>query len=257
MCAPPPNFAGLRREPLWAQLSNLTIRQRLAHELNERKARIPHILDALLTKAEKGDVPAARELRGWFDQGLGRPEAANLDTGDVDRPYADMTPRNVHACVGVIRRIAEAEALEEGEQAEGLALVATYWPRTTQERLGAGSANRPHALVAGGLRRVLHPGPHPRETMGLLTEPLWVPWVDRPKPALGIYAFHQGADETQPSERCKINVLITTASRAKRPAKHALARQTRYNSHLPGLAARVWPEARTPPTRITRIGEEL
>ncbi len=61
-----------------AQLDQLTIRQRLAHELNERKARIPYILDALLTKAEKGDVPAARELRGWFDQGLGRPEAASL-----------------------------------------------------------------------------------------------------------------------------------------------------------------------------------
>jgi hypothetical protein len=40
--------------------------------------------------------------------------------------------------------------------------------------------------------------------------------------------------------------------RAKRPAKRALASQTRYNAHLPGLAARVWPEARTPPTRIAR-----
>ena len=34
--------------------------------------------DALYEKAERGDVPAARELRGWFDQGLGRPEAASL-----------------------------------------------------------------------------------------------------------------------------------------------------------------------------------
>jgi hypothetical protein len=51
-----------------AQLDQLTIRQRLAHELNERKAAIPSILDALVAKAQKGDVPAARELRGWFDQ---------------------------------------------------------------------------------------------------------------------------------------------------------------------------------------------
>ena len=37
----------------------------------------------------------------------------------------------------------------------------------------------------------------------------------------------------------------------QRRAKRALD-QTRYNAHLPGLAARVWPEARTPPTRIAR-----
>ena len=69
-----------------AQLDQLTIRQRLAHELNERKAAIPGMLDALVAKAQKGSVPAARELRGWYDQGLGRPEAT-LDKGDVDTPY--------------------------------------------------------------------------------------------------------------------------------------------------------------------------
>jgi hypothetical protein len=102
------------------QLDQLTIRQRLAHELNERKARIPQILDALVTKAEKGGVPAARELRGWYDQGLGKPEAASLDTGDVDRPYAEMTPEErARLRAGVIRRISEAEAaLEGGKQAK-------------------------------------------------------------------------------------------------------------------------------------------
>jgi hypothetical protein len=48
-----------------AQLDQLRIRRRLAHELNERKAAIPGILDALVVKAQEGDVPAARELRGW------------------------------------------------------------------------------------------------------------------------------------------------------------------------------------------------
>jgi hypothetical protein len=52
----------------YAQLDQLTIRQRLAHELNERKAAIPGILDALVAKAQRGDMPAARELRGWYDQ---------------------------------------------------------------------------------------------------------------------------------------------------------------------------------------------
>ncbi len=56
-----------------AQLDQLTIRQRLAHELNQRKHRIPQVLDALHAAAEKGSVPAARELRGWYDQGLGKP----------------------------------------------------------------------------------------------------------------------------------------------------------------------------------------
>lgn len=97
-----------------AQLDQLTIRQRLAHELEARKGEIPAVLDALVTKAEKGDVPAARELRGWFDQGLGRPEAASLDTGDVDRPYQDMTPEErTRLRAGVTRRISEAEAALE------------------------------------------------------------------------------------------------------------------------------------------------
>jgi hypothetical protein len=39
-----------------------TIRRRLSHELDARKAEIPHILDALSAKAKKGDVPATREL---------------------------------------------------------------------------------------------------------------------------------------------------------------------------------------------------
>jgi hypothetical protein len=52
------------------------VRQRLAHELNDRRKAIPEILDALVEKAKRGDVPAARELRGWYDQGLGRPEQA-------------------------------------------------------------------------------------------------------------------------------------------------------------------------------------
>jgi len=93
------------------QLDALTIRQRLAHELNERKHHIPKILDALLEKAEHGDVPAARELRGWFDQGLGKPGEASLDTGDVDRPYADMTPEErARVRARIIREIAEREA---------------------------------------------------------------------------------------------------------------------------------------------------
>lgn len=77
------------RRSTQAQLDALTIRQRLAHELNERKHRIPAVLDALHAAAEKGSVPAARESRGWYDQGLGRPEAASLDTAGVDeRSYA-------------------------------------------------------------------------------------------------------------------------------------------------------------------------
>ena len=125
----PRERAGLLREPLWnsaaaraeaAQLDQLTIRQRLAHELNERKAAIPGILDALVAKAQKGDVPAARELRGWYDQGLGKPEGASLDTGDVDKPYEDMTPEErARLRAEVIRRISEAEAeLEDGKQAK-------------------------------------------------------------------------------------------------------------------------------------------
>jgi hypothetical protein len=129
----PGKCVGVPGEPLWnrrekaarrsaeAQLGQLTIRQRLAHELNERKAAIPGILDALVAKAQRGDVPAARELRGWFDQGLGRPEAASLDTAGVDeRSYSDMTPEErARLRAGIIKRIAEAEAeLAGDEQAE-------------------------------------------------------------------------------------------------------------------------------------------
>jgi hypothetical protein len=56
-----------------AQLDQLTIRQRLAHELNERKHRIPAVLDALNEKAKRGDVPAARELRGWLTRDSASP----------------------------------------------------------------------------------------------------------------------------------------------------------------------------------------
>jgi len=99
-----------------AQLDKLTIRQRLAHELNERKRDIPAILDALTAKAKQGNVQAARELRGWYDQGLGRPEGASLDTGDVDRPIEDMTPEErARLRAGVIARIAELEAEREGD----------------------------------------------------------------------------------------------------------------------------------------------
>jgi hypothetical protein len=97
------------------------VRQRLAHELNERRCSIPDILDALVEKAKGGDVPAARELRGWYDQGLGRPEAASLDTAGVDeRSYADMTPeKRARLRAALIKRITEAEAaLEDGGQAK-------------------------------------------------------------------------------------------------------------------------------------------
>ncbi len=46
-----------------AELDRLTVRQRLAHELNEHRTDIPAVLNALLEKAKRGDVPAARELR--------------------------------------------------------------------------------------------------------------------------------------------------------------------------------------------------
>jgi hypothetical protein len=98
----------------------LTIRQRLSHELDARKDQIPAILDALYEKAQRGDVPAARELRGWYDQGLGKPEAASLDTAGVDeRSYADKTPEErARLRAALIKRIAEAEAtLEDGAQA--------------------------------------------------------------------------------------------------------------------------------------------
>ena len=91
-----------------------------SHELDARKEQIPAIRDALFEKAQRGDVPAAWELRGWFDQGLGRPGDASLDTGDVDRPFQDMTPEErVRLRAVVIRRISEAEAaLKDDEQAK-------------------------------------------------------------------------------------------------------------------------------------------
>jgi hypothetical protein len=85
--------------------------------VNDRKYRIPEVLDALHAAAAKGSVPAARELRGWYDQGLGKPGEASLDTGDVDKPYEDMTPEErARLRAGVIRRISELEAQEnEGD----------------------------------------------------------------------------------------------------------------------------------------------
>ena len=62
-------------------------------------------------------MPAARELRGWYDQGLGKPEAASLDTADVDRPFEDMTPEErARLRAGIIKRIAEAEAELAGDE---------------------------------------------------------------------------------------------------------------------------------------------
>jgi hypothetical protein len=61
-------------------------------------------------------VPAARELRGWYDQGLGKQGEASLDTGDVDRPYQEMTPEErARVRARIIREIAEREAAEAGE----------------------------------------------------------------------------------------------------------------------------------------------
>ncbi len=90
----------------------------MAHELNERKHDIPVILDALTEKAKAGNVQAARELRGWYDQGLGKPGEASLDTGDLDRPLEDMTPEErARMRAGVIARIAELEAAREDDAA--------------------------------------------------------------------------------------------------------------------------------------------
>jgi hypothetical protein len=81
---------------------------------HRRRDSIPKILDALYEKAKHGDVPAARELRGWYDQGLGKPGEAGLDTGDESRPYADMTPEErARIRARVIREIAEREAAEQ------------------------------------------------------------------------------------------------------------------------------------------------
>jgi hypothetical protein len=74
------------------------------------------VLDALHAAAEKGSVPAARELRGWYDQGLGTQGQAPAENGTPDqhKPYADMTPEErTLARAAVMRRIAELEAQEE------------------------------------------------------------------------------------------------------------------------------------------------
>jgi hypothetical protein len=99
-----------------AELDRLTVRQRLAHELNDRRARIPKVLDALLAKAEAGNAQASAELRHWYDQGLGRPEQAQPSTASVDEntPYAERTPEERALLRGrLMQRMIEAEqALE-------------------------------------------------------------------------------------------------------------------------------------------------
>ena len=110
--------AALRAEA--AELDRLTVRQRLAHELNEHRTDIPDVLNALFEKAKHGDVPAARELRGWYDQGLGRPEQAQSSTASLDEntSYAERTPEERALLRGkLMQRMIEAEAaLEDGEQ---------------------------------------------------------------------------------------------------------------------------------------------
>jgi len=75
-----------------------------------------------LVKAKEGNVQAACELRGWYDQGLGKPEGVSVTTEDVDRPWQEMTPEErARVRAGVVRRIAEAEAqLAEGDPTECL-----------------------------------------------------------------------------------------------------------------------------------------
>ena len=95
-----------------AELDRLTVRQRLAHELNDRRARIPKVLDALLEKAEAGNTQASAELRHWYDQGLGRPEQAQPSVGAVDEstPNAERTPEERALLRGrLIERMIEAE----------------------------------------------------------------------------------------------------------------------------------------------------
>ena len=68
--------------------------------------------------AEKGSVPAARELRGWYDQGLGTQGQAPAEHGTPDqhKPYAEMTyEERTLARAAVIRRIAELDAQEESD----------------------------------------------------------------------------------------------------------------------------------------------
>lgn len=103
-----------------AQLDQLTIRQRLAHELNERKHRIPAVLEALHNAAERGSVPAARELRGWYDQGLGRAEGTSLSEADTteDKAIEDMTPgERAVLRARVVREIARLEAEDASNDA--------------------------------------------------------------------------------------------------------------------------------------------
>lgn len=126
---PPPRTRGTptrasleaARRSAEAQLDQLTIRQRLAHEQEARKGEIPAVLDPLHLKAKQGNVQAAREQRGWYDQAFGKRGESSLDTGDVDRPYADMTPEErARLRARIIREIAEREAAEPeaAEQAE-------------------------------------------------------------------------------------------------------------------------------------------
>ena len=69
------------------------------------------MLDALLVKAEKGDVPAGCEYRAWHDQMLGRPEGTSVSEGDIDTPYEDMTPgERAVVRARVVREIARLEA---------------------------------------------------------------------------------------------------------------------------------------------------
>jgi hypothetical protein len=88
--------------------------------LNEHRQDIPAVLNALFEKAKKGDVPAARELRGWYDQGLGKPEGVSLSEGDTteDKAIEDMTPgERAVLRARVVREIARLEAEEASESA--------------------------------------------------------------------------------------------------------------------------------------------
>ena len=121
---------------------------------NEHRTDIPDVLNALFEKAKHGDVPAARKLLGWYDQGLGRPEQAQPKTASLDEntPYAERTP--------------EERALLRGRLMQRIA------------RGGASARGR-----RGRRRRGRHTPrlPLPRKLAGLLTEPLWTPPSQRAK----------------------------------------------------------------------------
>lgn len=77
--------------------------------------------------------------------------------GDVNRPYADMTPRRA----GARSRASHSRDRREGggrsargrpSSRGGIGSVATHWPRVLRGRSGACFTRRPHAPVAGGLR---------------------------------------------------------------------------------------------------------